>query len=127
MSHVSAFDSDPFFADVQLPQTLPLEHHRSKSDRQLTARRQMNHQNVDPVALMQNVMNSMGKMISQMNNPQHANEQPGRTVSYSSSTIISMNRRNGGKPRIFQAASETLSGPEGRIGSIDERKSIVWI
>lgn len=112
MSHVSAFDNDPFFADVQRPQTLPLEHHRSKSSRQI------NQQNVDvftnPVAFIQNVMNNMGKMISQMDNPNHSNEQPGRTVSYSSSTIISMNQRNGGKPRIFQAASEKLSGPEGK-------------
>lgn len=121
MSLLTTFDTDPFFANGNLPQALALEH-RSKHDRQLIQRRDMKNQNGDalanPLALMQNVMNQMGKMINQMENIKQTNGPQGRGVSFSSSTIIRMDRRNGGKPRVFQVVSEKLCGPEGEISSI---------
>lgn len=114
MSLLSTFETDPFFANGNLPQALALEH------RQLIPRREMKNTDplANPLALMQNVMNQMGKMMNQMENIKQTNGPQGRAVSFSSSTIIRMDRRNGGKPRVFQVVSERLCGPEGEISSM---------
>jgi hypothetical protein len=109
MSLLSSLYNDPFFSGVNLPQALALEH-RSRYDRQ-----QNNNQDLDisgnPFAFMQNVMNNM---VTTMNSNDFGG-QTGHGVSFSSSTVMSMNSRNGGQPRIFQATSEKLRGPEGML------------
>ena len=122
MNLFSSLHNDPFFSGVDLPQTLALEN-RSRHDhrdRQITQRHQNNHQDVDmlgnPFAYMQNIMNNMGQMMSHMETRMNSNDfggQNGQGVSFSSSTIMSMDNRNGGQPRIIQATSEKLRGPEG--------------
>ncbi len=124
MSLISAFHNDPFFSGVNLPQALALEHQSryDNHDRQLTQHQQNNNRDVDifgnPFALMQNMMTNMGQMMSQMETRMNSNDFNGPNahgVSFSSSTVMSMDRRNGGQPRIFQATSEKLRGPEGKI------------
>jgi len=124
MSLLSAFHNDPFFSGVNLPQALALEH-RSRydnHDRQITQRQHNDNQDIDifgnPFAFMQNMVTNMGQMMSQMEaqmNTNDLNGPNGHGVSFSSSTVMSMDRRNGGQPRIFQATSEKLRGPEGKI------------
>jgi hypothetical protein len=125
MSLLSTFHNDPFFSGANLPQALALEH-RSRydnHDRQI-AQRQTNNDNRDidifgnPFAFMQNMMSNMGQMMSQMETRMNSNDFNGPNahgVSFTSSTVMSMDRRNGGEPRIFQATSEKLRGPEGTI------------
>jgi len=112
MSLLSSLYNDPFFSGVNLPQALALEH-RSKYDNH--DRQQNNNQDLDifgnPFAFMQNVMNNM---VTTMNSNDFSG-QTGHGVSFSSSTVMSMNSRNGGQPRIFQATSEKLRGPEGML------------
>lgn len=125
MSLLSAFQNDPFFSGVDVSQALALEHRPryDNHDRQLRQRQQNNNQDLDifgnPFAFMQNMMNNMGQMMSQMERQINTNDfngqQNGHGVSFSSSTVMSMDRRNGGEPRIFQATSEKLRGPEGKI------------
>jgi hypothetical protein len=65
---------------------------------------------------MQNMVNNMGQMMSQMEarmNINDFNDPNGHGVAFSSSTVMSMDRRNDGEPRIIQATSEKLRGPEG--------------
>ena len=119
MSFVSSFDRDPFFSELNLPQALALEH-RSRSnhgDRQVSRRHHDDRQDLqafaNPFTFMQNIMNNMGQMMSQMETmDSHGPMTNG--VSFSSSTITSMNRGDGGQPRIIQATSEKLRGPEGK-------------
>jgi len=122
MNLLSSFHNDPFFSGVNLPQALALEHRsrHSNHDRQITQRQQNNNQDLDisgnPFVFMQNVMNNMGQMMSGMETRMNSNNfsgQNGHGVSFSSSTVMSMDRRNGGQPRIIQATSEKLRGPEG--------------
>jgi hypothetical protein len=122
MSFFSAFHDDPFFSGVDLPRAPTLEY-RSRydnRDRQITQRHQNDDQTVDvfgnPSAFMQNIMNNMGQMMSQMETRMNTNDFPGRNgqgISFSSSTVMSMDNRNDEQPRIIQATSEKLRGPEG--------------
>jgi len=125
MNLLSSFHNDPFFSGADLPQALALEH-RSRYDnhdrRITTPHQQNNNRNMDlfannPFAYMQQMMNNIGQMMSQMEttmNSSNFNGQNGHGVSFSSSTIMSMDNRNGGQPRIIQATSEKLRGPEGK-------------
>jgi hypothetical protein len=124
MSLLSSFYNDPFFSGANLPQALALEH-RSRDDnhdRQISHRQQNNNQDLDifgnPFAFMQNMMNNMGQMMNHMETTMNSNNFGGKNghgVSFSSSTVMSMDRRNGGQPKIFQATSEKLRGPEGML------------
>ena len=118
MSFTSSFDHDPFFSQLNLSRALALEH-RSRpnhADRQVSRRDHDDRQDLqtfaNPFAFMQNIMNNMGQMMSQMET-MDSNGPMSNGVSFSSSTIMSMNRGDGGKPRIIQATSEKLRGPEG--------------
>lgn len=124
MSLLSSFHNDPFFSGVNLSQALALEHRPryDNHDRQISQRQQNTNQNLDifgnPFAFMQNVMGNMGQMMSQMETRVNSNDfsggKNGHGVSFSSSTVMSMDNRNGGQPRIFQATSEKIRGPEGK-------------
>ncbi|CAF0926271.1 unnamed protein product [Rotaria sp. Silwood1] len=122
MNMLSTFRNDPFFSGVDLPQSLALEHQRryDNHDRQLTQRQQNNNRELDifgnPFAYMQNAMDNMHQMMHHIETRMNNNDFGGRNgqgVSFSSSTVMSMDRSNGGEPRIFQATSEKLHGPEG--------------
>jgi hypothetical protein len=118
MSFFSAFQNDPFFTGIDLPRIPALEH-RSRHENH--NRQEINDQMLDvfsnPFVLMQNMVNNMGQMMSQMETRMNSNDfigQNGDGVSFSSSTIMSMDRRNEEQqPRIIQATSEKLRGPEG--------------
>lgn len=122
MSLRTSFYNDPFFSNVDLPQALSLEH-RSRSDhrdRQLSQRHENSHQEMDvfgnPFVFMQTMMNNMGQMMSQMETRMNSADfdgQMGPGLAFSSSTVMTMDRSNGGQPRIVQATSERLRGPEG--------------
>ena len=138
MSLISRFNNDPFFSGADLPQALALER-RSRydnHDRQI-AQRQTNHNNnrdIDifgnPFAYMQSMMANMGQMMSQMEttmNSSDFNRPNSHGVSFTSSTVMSMDSRNGGEPRIFQATSERLRGPEGKIFEFYSRQFISYL
>jgi hypothetical protein len=123
MSRRTVFDTDPFFADVDLPRALALEHRSRHNNhgQQITSRQNNANRQLDvfgnPFAYMQNIMNDMGQMMNQMQtgmNNYDVDGQLGHGVSFSSSTMMSMDQSNGGKPRIIQATSEKLRGPEGK-------------
>jgi hypothetical protein len=124
MSFASAFHNDPFFSGVDLPRAPALEF-RSRydnHDRQITSRHQNDDQTLDvfgnPFVFMQNMMNNMGQMMRQMETRMNSNDFTGPNgdgVAFSSSTVMSMDRRNEGQPRIIQATSEKLRGPEGSL------------
>jgi hypothetical protein len=129
MSLLPTFRNDPFFSGVNLPQALALESRTryDSHDRQISQRQPNNNQDLDifgnPFAFMQNIMNNMGQMMGQMETRMNSNDfggQNGQGVSFSSSTVMSMDRRNGGQPRIFQATSEKLRGPEGMLENLFE-------
>ena len=138
MSLFSSFHNDPFFSGANLSRALAVEH-RSKyenHDRQITQRQQNNNQDSDifgnPFAYMQNVMNNMGQVMSHVQTKTNSNQfggQNGHGVSFSSSTVMSMKSRNGEKPRIIQATSEKLRGPEGilEIGLIFYPNKIFYL
>jgi hypothetical protein len=110
MNLLSPFHNDPFFSGADLPQALALEHQSryDNHDRRITTPRQQNN---NPFAYMQQIMNQMQTAM----NGNHFNGQNGHGVSFSSSTVMSMDSRNGGQPRIIQATSEKLRGPEGKM------------
>lgn len=124
MSFASAFHNDPFFAGFEFPRAsaAPALEHRSHHDRQISQRPSNDDQRMDmfgnPFALMQTMMNNMGQMMSQMETRMNSNDFTGRNghgVSFSSSTMMSMDRSNDQQqPRIVQATSERLHGPEGK-------------
>jgi hypothetical protein len=123
MSFLSVFRDDPFFSGVDLPRAPTFEHlsRYDNRDRQITQRYQNDDQSLDvfgnPFVYMQNIMNDMGQMISQMETRMNTDDFPGRNgqgVSFSSSKIMSMDSRNDDQPRIIQATSEKLRGPEGK-------------
>jgi hypothetical protein len=123
MSLFSTFHSDPFFSGVDLPQRSALDYRPRHDgyDRQITPRHQNDNQSLDsignPFVFMQNMMNNMGQMMSQMETRMNSNDftgQNGPGVAFSSSTVMSMDKRNGGQPRIIQATSEKIRGPEGK-------------
>jgi hypothetical protein len=121
------FNNDPFFSGADFPQALALEHrsrydNRDRHQQQIAQRRQNNNRDLDifgnPFALMQNVMNNMGAMMNHLGptiNSKNFSGQNGHGVSFSSSTVMSMDSRNGGQPRIIQATSEQIRGPEGML------------
>ena len=117
MSFASAFHNDPFFAGFDFPRgpaTPALEHHQSRHDWQVSQRMDMFG---NPFAFMQTMMNNMGEMMSQMETRMNSNDftgPNGQGVSFSSATMMSMDRSNENQPRIFQATSEKLRGPEGK-------------
>ena len=123
MSLYSTFHNDPFFSGVNLPTALALEN-RSRydgHDRQIAQHQVNDTRDLDifgnPFAYMQNVMNDMGQMMKHMETRINKNDfggPNGHGVSFSSSTVMSMDNRSGGQPRIFQATSEKLHGPKGK-------------
>ena len=122
MSLRTAFHNDPFFGDVDLPQAMALEHHsrHGTRNRQISSRQQNNNREMEPFAnpfsVMQTMMNNMGQMMSHMESRMNTfdfDPAAGHGVSFSSSTVMTMDGRNGGQPRIVQATSERLRGPEG--------------
>jgi hypothetical protein len=123
MSFSSAFHNDPFFSGIDLPRVPALDHRlqHENLNRQISQQHENNDQMLDvfgnPFVLMRNMMNNMGQMMSQMETRMNGNDftsQNGHGVSFSSSTLMSMDRRNEGQPRIIQATSEKLRGPEGK-------------
>jgi len=108
---------------MDMPQSLALEqnsnHNRQGSQHHHDADNELelfgNQRN--PFVFMQNMMNNMGQMMSQMetriNSDDYGGAERGQGMSFSSSTVMSMDKRNGGQPRIIQATSEKLRGPEG--------------
>lgn len=123
MSLRTSFRNDPFFSNIDLPDALSLEYGSSRSDRrdrQLTQRNENTNREVDmfgnPFGFMQTMMDNMGRMISQMEtrmNSGNFDGQAGPGFAFTSSTVMTMDGRNGGEPRIIQATSERLRGPEG--------------
>jgi hypothetical protein len=109
MNFSSAFYNDPFFSGLDLPRAPALEH-RSRHDRQLSQLHQNDDQIFEnPFSFMQNTMRQMETRM----NMNDFTDENSHGVSFSSSTIMSMDRRNEGQPRIIQATSEKLHGPEG--------------
>ncbi|CAF3851469.1 unnamed protein product [Adineta steineri] len=107
MSLFSIFHNDPFFSGIDLPSRY------DNHNRQLTQHQRNDDQDLslsnNPFGLMQN-------MINQIEPRMYSNDLTGRNahgVSFSSSTIMSMDNRNAGQPRIIQAASEQIRGPDG--------------
>ena len=117
MNSFSTFHNDPFFSVIDLPRA-PALGYGLRHDRQITPRNQNDEQSIDvfgnPFAFMQNMMNGMGQMMGQMETRMNSG-QSGPGVVFSSSTVMSMDGRNGGQPRIVQATSEQLRGPEGKV------------
>jgi hypothetical protein len=117
MNLFATFQNDPFFSGIDLPlRTLPLDHRLpyDNNERQVTQRHQNDDQSLsvfnNPFKLMQNMMNQMeSRWLSN-----DFTGDNGQGVSFSSSTIMSVDGRNTEQPRIFQATSEKLRGPEGR-------------
>ncbi|CAF0771533.1 unnamed protein product [Adineta steineri] len=117
----STFNNDPFFAGVDPFQGLAIDHHQSNHgnrDRQLVQnQRNNNNQELDlfnnPFSFMQNIMNNMEQSMGTIMSSNNFGEPNGHGVSFSSSTVMSMDNRNGGQPRIIQATREQLRGPEG--------------
>lgn len=117
MSFASAFHNDPFFAGFEFPRAsaVPALEHRSHHGQQISQRPSNDDQRMDmfgnPFALIQTMMN-------QMETRMNLNDFTGRNghgVSFSSSTMMSMDRSNDQQqPRIVQATSERLHGPEGK-------------
>lgn len=122
MSLRTVFHNDPFFAGADFPEQTAFEH-RSRHDgrdRQISSQHRSNSQDIDtfqnPFTFMQTMMNNMGRMMTQMETRMNGNDfgNPGaHGVSFSSSTVMTYDNRNGGEPRVFQATSEKLRGPEG--------------
>ena len=115
MNLLASFHNDPFFSGVELPRALALERrsHPDDSDRRIT----QHDQRGDTFGFMQSMMNNMNQMMASMNESFHSDnlDNPrGHGVSFSSSTMMSMDGRNPDQPRIIQATSETLRGPEGK-------------
>jgi len=122
MSFLSAFHNDPFFSGVDLPRAPALDFRSGfdNLDRQITQRYQNDDQTLDifrnPFVFMQNMIDDMGQMMSQMETRMNnigLNDRDGQGLSFSSSTVMSMDSRNNEQPRIIQATSEKLHGPEG--------------
>jgi hypothetical protein len=122
MTLFETFRNDPFFSGVDLPRALALEHSSlyDGHNRQVSHRRSKDDRNLDlfgrPWDFMQNMMNNMGKIMRDMEtgiNTHEFNGDNGQGIAFSSSTIMSMDNTNGGEPRILQATSEKLRGPEG--------------
>jgi hypothetical protein len=123
MNIFSTFHNDPFFSAVDLPQRSALDYRSRNDDNdwQITPHHQNDDRSLDifgnPFAFMQTMMNNMGQMMTQMEARMNSNDftgQNGQGVAFSSSTVMSMDKRNGGEPRIIQATSEKLRGPEGK-------------
>ncbi|UJR21130.1 hypothetical protein I4U23_024230 [Adineta vaga] len=122
MNSLGMFRNDPFFSGLDLPsQGLSLEN-RSRnghSNRQISQHQQTNDQSLsmldNPFGFVENMMANMGQMFNQMQPmlSQNFNGQNGQGLSFSSATVMSMDRRNPDQPRIIQATSEQLRGPEG--------------
>lgn len=109
----ASFRNDPFFAGLDSPsQSFALDHRARHDDRN----RQISHRGDEqglslfenPFAMMQTMMSNMGQMMSQSGSGHN-----GQGLSFSSATVMSMDRRNPNQPRIMQATSEHLRGPEG--------------
>ncbi|CAF2142153.1 unnamed protein product [Rotaria magnacalcarata] len=120
MSLLSSFRGDPFFSGVDLPQTFEQRSRSDKHDRQLTQYQQNNNDREldifgNPFGFMNTMVGNMNQMMRQMESRINSNDFPpnGQGVSFSSSTVMSMDNRNGTQPRIIQATSEKLQGPEG--------------
>jgi hypothetical protein len=122
MSFLSAFHNDPFFSGFDLPRAPALDFRSGfdNLDRQITQRYQNDDQTLDifrnPFVFMQNMIDDMGQMMSQMETRMNnigLNDRDGQGLSFSSSTVMSMDSRNNEQPRIIQATSEKLHGPEG--------------
>jgi len=131
---MNLFANDPFFSGFESPFTSgnSLMSHRNGSSRNNGG----NQSNRDlmaypfdnddlfsfgssmrnPLSLMQSMMGNMHSMMEniekQMNDPKLMEN--GKGLSFQSSTVMSMdNRDNNGQPKIFQATSERLKGPDG--------------
>jgi hypothetical protein len=89
MNQFEIFRDDPFFSNAKL------EHLPFYDDHD------------HPFDFMRNRMHQMRM------NDHEFNDDNNRGIAYSSSTIMSMDSRNGGKPRIIQTTSEILRGPNG--------------
>jgi hypothetical protein len=124
MNAFASFRNDPFFSGVDLPsQALSLDHRsrHDNHDRQISQRQhdgdQISSLFENPFAMMQSMMSNMGQMFNQID-PQMLSQgssgRNGQGLSFSSATVMSMDRRNPNQPRIFQATSEQLRGPEGK-------------
>ncbi len=118
MTLFQTFRNDPFFSGVDLPRSLALEHlsFYDDHDRQVSHRRSNDDQTLDLFGCPFDFMNNMGEMMREMEttmNTHAFNSDNGQGIAFSSSTIMSMDNRNDGEPKIFQATSEKLRGPEG--------------
>ncbi|UJR17024.1 hypothetical protein I4U23_003922 [Adineta vaga] len=122
MTLFEAFHNDPFFSDIDLPQALALEHRSiyDGRDRQVSQRRSHDHRSLD---LFGNGFKFMDEMIHGFDT-----RLDGQGVAFTSSTIMSIDNRDESKPKIFQAISEKLRGPEGlertRKGLRDTERNI---
>lgn len=120
MNLLATFRNDPFFSGIDLPsQALSLDYRSGYGDydRQIAQRGQNDDQSLsifdNPFSIMQNMINNMGQMESRILSNDFSG-QNGQGVSFSSSSFMSMDNRNTGQPRIVQATSEQLRGPEGK-------------
>lgn len=122
MTLLQTFRNDPFFSDIDLPRALSLEYGSQFDDhtKQVSQRRSYDDQTLDlfnhPFQYMENMMSNMNQMMHDMEskiNSLELNGNNGQGLAFTSSTVMSIDNRNGVDPRIVQATSEKLSGPEG--------------
>jgi hypothetical protein len=71
----------------------------------------------DSLAFTHTMLNNIGQMMTSMKEKMNffnLGNPNGQGVSFSSSTLMSMDGHKPDQPRIIQATSETLRGPEGK-------------
>ncbi|UJR28358.1 hypothetical protein I4U23_009600 [Adineta vaga] len=122
MNIFSTFDNDPFFSDVTPLPNSPFDQ-RTKQDnrnRPIPQHPQVPNRKLDlfgdTFAFMDNLMNNMGQAANQVQTKvanTNLGKPQGQGVSFSTSTVSRMNQQNGGQPRIIQATTEQLRGPDG--------------
>ncbi|CAF0942277.1 unnamed protein product [Didymodactylos carnosus] len=133
MSLFSSFRNDPFFAGIDMPfgdfdrhHALPSSSsHRAQDFRSSDTRLNRNLDLMlrdngendlfsNPLSVMQRMMGNTQNMMANIETRMSDSQMGSNGVSFSSSTMYSMDNRSGnGQPRIFQATSEKLRGPEG--------------
>lgn len=119
MSMLATFQNDPFFSGIELPRALPSESRSFRED--FNRERALRHRDdvfEEPFKFMQNIIGDMSKrmkdMESRMFNMDINVPEDGHGVSFSSSTVMTYDGRNPEQPKVFQATSEKLRGPEGK-------------
>ncbi|CAF0882391.1 unnamed protein product [Didymodactylos carnosus] len=130
---MNLFRNDPFFSgndmlfdDFNYQRALPFSNRRVHGDNDYSSSRSNRNRDLmsrgnndddlfsNPFAMMQNMMGNMRNVMANMETRMSDPQMGANGVSFSSSTVYKMDNSSGnGQPRIFQATSERLRGPEG--------------